>query len=150
VAREHAELARLYHCNAVTGDAFSGEWVAKAFEVCGVSYRQSEHPKSTLYLEGLPTFARGLVSIPDCAPLICELRLLERRVARSGRDVVDHPAGGSDDHSNVVFGAMWLLTGARRNEPMNITDSFLNEFRALCKAEKRREWIREQEWGPRW
>ena len=114
IAREYAELAQYYHCNTVVGDAFSGEWVARAFEVCGVGYRQSEHPKSALYLEGLPTFARGLVSIPDHAPLLRELRLLERRVARSGRDAVDHPVGGSDDNSNVVFGAMWLLTSDRR------------------------------------
>lgn len=123
LAREHAEIAKAYHCGSVTGDAFSGEWVAKAFEVCGVSYRQAEHPKSVLYLEGLPTFSRGLVSIPDYSSLIRELRLLERRVSRSGRDVVDHPSGGSDDSANVVFGVLWLLNN--KQQPMIISDDLL-------------------------
>jgi len=123
VAREYAELANAYRCGSVTGDAFSGEWVAKAFQSGGVTYRQAEHPKSVLYLEGLPTFARGLVSIPDYAPLIRELRLLERRVSRSGRDVVDHPNGGSDDSANVVFGVLWLLNSKQR--PLIVSDELL-------------------------
>jgi hypothetical protein len=55
-----------------------------------MGYQASTLPKSQLYLEGLPHFMRGLVSIPEQPVLIRELRLLERRVARSGRDSVDH------------------------------------------------------------
>ena len=32
-----------------------------------------------------------------------------RRTARSGKDSVDHGPSGSDDHANVLFGAMYLL-----------------------------------------
>jgi hypothetical protein len=38
-----------------------------------------------------------------------ELRLLERRTARSGKDSVDHGTGGSDDFANSLFGALQLL-----------------------------------------
>jgi hypothetical protein len=35
-----------------------------------------------------------------------ELRLLERHTHRSGRDTIDHPKGGHDDHANVVCGVL--------------------------------------------
>jgi hypothetical protein len=110
VAKEYAELAQSYGVQSIVGDNYAGEWVSRAFEAAGVAYRRCEHPKSTLYLNGLSTFTRGQISIPDHAPLIRELRLLERRVSRSGKDSVDHPTGGSDDNANVLFGAIWLLS----------------------------------------
>ena len=74
-----------------------------------MNYSRSELPKSALYLEGLPSFSRGTISIPNHPVLIRELRLLERRTARSGKDSVDHGLSGSDDYANVLFGAMYLL-----------------------------------------
>jgi hypothetical protein len=67
-----------------------------------------------LYLEGLPLFARGQVSIPDHAAALREMRLLQRRTARSGKDSVDHGAGGSDDHVNSIFGSLYLVTKVPR------------------------------------
>ena len=67
-----------------------------------------EKNKSELYLEGLPTFSRGLVMLPEHRRLGRELRLLERHVSRAGRDRVDHGRGGSDDYANAVFGALHL------------------------------------------
>jgi hypothetical protein len=40
--------------------------------------------------------------------LIRELRLLERRTHRSGKDTVDHPRGGHDDFANAVCGELLL------------------------------------------
>ena len=108
VAAEYAELAKSYRVHSIVGDNYAGELVSRAFEFAGVEYRRCEQPKSVLYLDGLSTFTRGQISIPDYAPLIRELHLLERRVSRSGKDAVDHPVGGSDDHANVLFGAIWL------------------------------------------
>jgi hypothetical protein len=105
---EFSTLARQYACHQITGDNYSADWVATAFENAGCQYVRSRLTRSELYLEGLPLFTRGLISIPDHAQLVRELRLLERRVARSGKDSVDHGVGGSDDHSNVLFGAMHL------------------------------------------
>lgn len=110
VAADHAALAKSYGCSGVTGDAFAGEWVAQAFERHGLKYEQSDLPKSQLYLEALPLFASARVKIPDHPQLIRELRLLERRTHRSGRDTVDHPANGSDDFANALCGAMRFAT----------------------------------------
>lgn len=107
VAAEYAALAQQYRIGEVVGDNYAGEWVAQAFRTAGVRYRRCEIAKSGLYLEGLPVFMRGGISIPQEPTLIRELRLLERRTTRSGRDSVDHGQAGSDDFANVLFGAMW-------------------------------------------
>jgi hypothetical protein len=106
--KEFVELAKSYHCTVVTGDNYGAEWVAGAYREAGADYLQSKLVRSELYLAGLPLFTTGVVGIPNLAPLVRELRLLERRTARSGRDVVDHGPGGSDDHANAVFGALHL------------------------------------------
>jgi hypothetical protein len=65
---------------------------------------RSDKPKSQIYIESLPLFARSAISIPDHAKLLRELRLLERRTHRSGKDTVDHGRSGSDDHANALAG----------------------------------------------
>jgi hypothetical protein len=117
VAREYANLAREYRVLKLTGDNYAGEWVAGAFKDVGIGYERSALAKSALYLEGLAPFNRGLVSIPNIPRLVRELRLLERRVHRSGRDSVDHGVGGSDDFANVLFGAAYVAVG-RRDAPV--------------------------------
>lgn len=108
VAIEYARLARSYGCHKITGDAFSGEWVAGAFADAGIEYQTSPLNRSALYLEALPHFNRGAVSLPNHERLLRELRNLERRVNRSGKDSVDPPRAGSDDHANAVCGCLYL------------------------------------------
>jgi hypothetical protein len=105
-AVEYARVAREYGCRSITGDAYAKGWVSGAFLAAGLEYRRSARVRSDLYLDGLPMFLRGLVSIPDHHELVRELRLLERRAARSGKDAVDHGVGGHDDHANALFGAL--------------------------------------------
>lgn len=50
--------------------------------------------------------------------MLRELRLLERRTHRSGRDTVDHPARGADDLANALIGALYLAVTARRRARM--------------------------------
>ena len=54
----------------------------------------------------LPLFTRGLARLPNHPKLLRELRLLERHTHRSGRDSVDHPRNGHDDHANSVAGVL--------------------------------------------
>ena len=46
--------------------------------------------------------------MPNDDKLVRELRLLERRVGRSGKDACDHPRNGSDDYANAACGAIDL------------------------------------------
>jgi hypothetical protein len=109
VTQELAALARQYRLSSVVGDNFAAEWVAGAWTKCNIRYTRCEHVKSQLYLESLPLWARGLVSIPDHKRLTRELRLLERRTHRSGKDSVDHGRTGSDDYANAVAGVLVSL-----------------------------------------
>jgi hypothetical protein len=120
VATEFASLAREYGCTKSVGDNFAGEWVSAAFADAGMTYERSLLTKSALYLEALPCFNRGAVSIPDHAVLLRELRGLERRVHRSGRDTVDHGSHGSDDHANAVAGALYGALRETRRPKMRM------------------------------
>jgi hypothetical protein len=71
-----------------------------------------------LYLESLPLWTRGLVSIPDHPALVRELRLLERIPGRIGKDQVTHPRGVHDDLANAVCGALAMLASVTSGEWM--------------------------------
>jgi hypothetical protein len=115
---EFALLLKDYGVDKVTGDNYSAAWSEQSFKDCGIKYVRSELPKSQLYLETLPLWTRGLVSIPNHERLVRELRLLERRTHRSGRDTVDHGARGSDDHANVTCGVLALLAGKKKYDSL--------------------------------
>ena len=65
-----------------------------------------------LYLEMLPIFMRQNLSIPNHPRLLRELRLLERRASRAGKDVVDHGPHGSDDYCNSLAVCLCSLAKA--------------------------------------
>lgn len=119
-AEEFALLAQQYRCRKIVGDAFAGEWVAAAFRDAGATYETSPLNKSALYLESLPSFNRGGVSIPNHELLLREMRGLERRVHRSGKDAVDHPRHGSDDFANALCGALYLTATETRKPKMRM------------------------------
>ena len=104
VTKEYAALCKDYRISEVKGDNYSAEWAVTAFKDAGVRYKRSEQRKSDIYLECLPLFTRQQIQLPDHAPLLRELRLLERATHRSGRDTVDHGRRGSDDFANAVCG----------------------------------------------
>jgi hypothetical protein len=116
VVHDYAAVLKSYRISEATGDAYSGEWVTKAFEAEGIRYRTSDKPKVELYLEALPLFTRGAIELPDDRRLLVELSTLERRTARGGRESVDHQRGGHDDRANVVCGLLVGL-GERRGLP---------------------------------
>jgi hypothetical protein len=104
--RIFAELCKEYGVSEIVGDYHALGFASSCWQSCGLTYVRSELPKSQLYLEALPPFARGLVHLPDHPKLLRELSLLERHTHRSGKDTVDHPRGGSDDHANAVCGLL--------------------------------------------
>ena len=112
VTREYAALCDEYQIGAVVGDAYAREWVESAWHQGGLVYVRSELTASELYLEALPLFSRGLVSLPDHSALLRELRLLERAPTRMGKDQVTHPRSCHDDLANVVCGVLRNLSEA--------------------------------------
>jgi Phage Terminase len=110
VTNDYAKLLKEYRVSSVTGDNYSAQWVAGAWQHTNILYVQSDIPKSQIYLECLPLFTRGLVVLPDHARLLKELRLLERQTHRGGKDSVDHPRGQHDDYANSVCGVLRTLS----------------------------------------
>lgn len=109
VTREYAELCKEYKVQTVIGDLYGHQWVAQAWRDHNITYAASDLSASMLYLEVLPLFSRGLVSLPDHPVLLRELRLLERIPGRVGKDQVTHPRNCHDDLSNATCGCLRTL-----------------------------------------
>lgn len=110
LTEDYARLAREFRCETVTGDLYGHQWTQQAWRDCGINYVPSDLNASMLYLECLPLFTRGLVSLPDHPILIKELRTLERIPGRIGKDQVTHPRNGHDDHANAVASVLRVLS----------------------------------------
>jgi hypothetical protein len=69
VTEEYAQLLRDYHVGTVVGDHYAAEWVVDAWRAAkpSIHYMPCDIPKSQVYLEALPWFSRGLISLPDRA-----------------------------------------------------------------------------------
>jgi hypothetical protein len=74
VTREYAELCKEYKIATVIGDLYGHQWTQQAWRDQGMTYAASDLSASMLYLEVLPLFSRGLVSLPDHPVLLRELR----------------------------------------------------------------------------
>ncbi len=104
VAADMANLLRAYRVRRVTGDRYGGAWPETEFSKHGIGYDPSDRDKSALYLAFLPMVLSGQCELPDSKHLFNELRALERRTRKGGRDLVDHPPKGHDDLANAVAG----------------------------------------------
>lgn len=104
VVREMCDELKRYRVPRVTGDNYSAEWCAQAFNEQGVAYVKCDKPKSQLYVELLPRLCSGEIELLDIETLINQLANLERRTRSGGKDVIDHPPGGHDDVANAVAG----------------------------------------------
>ena len=117
VVAELVELLRSYGITEVTGDKYAANWCSLAFEKAGISYIDSERDRSKIYLDALPIFASGRARLLDNRRLVSQLCGLERRATRTGRDLVNHPSGGSDDLANAACIALTLVSG-RQTSPL--------------------------------
>jgi hypothetical protein len=109
VVKECAEVLKPYRIRTITGDAYGGEWPREQFRKHGINYEVSEKNRSQLYLGLIPAVSSKRVELLDHRALINELRRLERRRGRSGKDSIDRPAQLSDDIANSVAGVVSLV-----------------------------------------
>jgi hypothetical protein len=100
VVVELAQLLKSYNVSSVTGDRYGGEWPREAFARYGISYELSSLPKSGLYGALLPLLNSGRIDLLDNQRLVSQLTNLERRVARGGREAIDHPTGRWRPHGD--------------------------------------------------
>jgi hypothetical protein len=105
VVEEFSTLLKTYRVTKVTGDKWAGGFPPEAFQKRGIKYEPSEQRKSDIYRDCLPLLNSGRVTLPRNDRLFNQFVSLERRVARTGKDSIDHPRGQTDDLSNSTAGA---------------------------------------------
>jgi hypothetical protein len=120
VVSEFAETLKAYRISTVTGDRYAGEWPRERFRVHGIEYRPADMNRSELYLAFLPLVNSGSVDLLDHPKMVAQFCGLERRVARSGRDSVDHAPGSHDDIANSVAGVAALASVVAQTVPITV------------------------------
>jgi hypothetical protein len=126
VVAEFCELLASYGISRVTGDRYGGEWPREQFRKHGVAYECSEKVRSELYRDMLPLLNSGRAVLLDAPKLTNQIVGLERRVARGGRESIDHAPGGHDDLANAVAGAL-SIAGERRGNKFWVLGAFGDE-----------------------
>jgi hypothetical protein len=116
VCAEAAAVCRSYRLARVTGDHYAGEFAREPFRDRGINYDVSKASKSDIYVAALPIINSGQCELLDHPRLYAQLIGLERRVARSGRDSIDHSPGAHDDIANVVAGALTLVAASMSSD----------------------------------
>jgi hypothetical protein len=141
IAKESAEVGKLYHCTKTTGDAYAGLWPTEAFAANGVTYEQCEKAKSDLYLGAIPLMSSKRVELPDSDRMLKEFRRLERKRGRGGKDAVQD-GGRRDDVCNAVAGAIALVTHGR----IDLSMMYLGGQRSIVSG---RDWTGQRDAGDR-
>ncbi len=109
---EFAATAKSYGCHKLTKDNWAVGFVDAIFKQHGIACEPASKNRSELYLELLPLVNARRVNLLDNERCVDQFCALERRVARSGKDSVNHPErGGHDDVINSVAGAVFLAGG---------------------------------------
>ena len=126
VVQEIAAICRRFGITSVVGDAYAGQWPRERFAIHGIEYHLARMSRSDFYLTILPALnTPGRIELLDQPRLVSQLCALERRVGRSGRDAVDHPAGRHDDVANAA--AIALVNAALL--PRSSADGWLEWMR---------------------
>jgi hypothetical protein len=106
VATEFCDTLRRYSCQTAYGDRWGGEFVRERFHANGIAYEVTDKVKSDLYRDLTPMLNSKMLELLDHPRLLNQLCSLERRVARGGKDSIDHPPNSHDDLINSATGAL--------------------------------------------
>ena len=113
VIEECADILKQYSVRKLTADRYAAEFVVEGFREYQITLEHSLKPKSQIYSEFLPLLNSKTCDLLDNSRLRTQLIGLERRVARSGKDSIDHGPGGHDDVANAVAGVLTSM-GVRK------------------------------------
>jgi phage terminase large subunit-like protein len=123
VVTEFALLMKSYGVKEAVADKWGGDFVVEAFKKVGITVKHAEMTKSDLYRELLPMLNAGRCNLIENTTLSKQLVSLERRVARGGKDSIDHPQGAHDDVANAAAGALVLC---KSRQPMKISQAAMD------------------------
>lgn len=136
VVQEFSKTLKSYNIATVIGDRYGGEWPREQFAKFGIKYEPSTKTKSELYRDLLPLINSARIALLDQPKMLNQLLALERRTARGGRDVIDHPSGMHDDHINAVAGAAVFAI----NRTVNTSMSWVSGPDVTNRDDEARQW----------
>ena len=96
-----------------------------------IGNRRNPPPRAENAANFFRSSARAAIS------LVRELRLLERRTHRSGKDTVEHPRNGHDDYANVVCGVLSLLAPPAFEQPTGVMSEAMDVMLKIGITERR-------------
>ncbi len=114
VCRDFAGDLKRYRVTRATADRYAADFATEAMRRQGIDLKAADKAKTDLYREFLPALNSGGIELLDLPRLAAQLGGLERRVARGGRDSIDHAPGGHDDVANAVAGALVAIAEGKR------------------------------------
>lgn len=112
IVADYATLLKTYRVGSASSDRYGGRWPSESLARHGIRCVPSEQPKSDLYRDALPVLNSGRVELLDLPKLIDQFANLERRVARGGRESIDHAPHAHDDVANAIAGLIGLCIRA--------------------------------------
>jgi hypothetical protein len=110
---EFAGTCKAYRVYKIISDKWGGDWPAESFRKHSISCEAAAAPKSDLYRELLPAINSRKIDLLDHPRAVSQLCALERRVARGGKDSIDHPPHANDDCANTIAGLFSLAKYGR-------------------------------------
>jgi hypothetical protein len=119
---EFAETLKAYSVYKIISDKWGGDWPIESFRAHSISCEADAAAKSDLYRELLPIINSGKIDLLDHPRAISQLCALERRVARGGKDSIDHPPNGHDDLGNCIAGMAVLAKRPAYDENLDFVN----------------------------
>jgi hypothetical protein len=108
VVSEIASVCANYRVRQIVGDKFSGMWVQDAARRNNLQYIVCDKTRTELFVEMLGPLHQGYVDLPKNPTLIREMKGLERRTLKNGREEITHgPGNAHDDYANSVAIVVW-------------------------------------------
>ena len=106
VCKALSDMFVQYHVQTVVGDNYAGTFPARDFKDHNIMYVPCDRHKSDLYLELVQLMNSKRVELIDDPIIAKQLRTLERRRGKSGKDTITHPerVGIYDDIVNAIAG----------------------------------------------
>lgn len=111
VIEDFVAILKYYRVGSVRGDRYGGEFPREQFRKRGIQYEESELSASDIYREFLPIINTGRAELLDHHRMYYQILGLDRRISRTGRDSISHPASDHDDVANVAAGALVMAAG---------------------------------------
>jgi hypothetical protein len=106
VCKEYARKMKEYGVTEVVSDRWGGEWVIESMRLEGIKVIHSKQSKTELYLALEPILARGACEMLDNKTQFAQLRGLDRRRGRGGKDIISCQPRQHDDSANSLAGLM--------------------------------------------